>query len=345
MNHQRAILANLSFPSGVELIDRTMAGYKAYRVLAFAVEMQLFDWLDENGASSREEITAGLNLNDMFTRSFLQSLTDMGLLTCTNEKYANSKAAKNFLVRRNPCYQGDWLKIIAGRNSKWHNLKATLTSDAPHRSDFYAGPGEELIKAMAQCSLRGELQEVAGIIAEWGNFSRARTLLDIGGGHGLYAIALCQLNPELRAVVFDKPRIVGFAGKFIADYGLEDRMEVRGGDMLSDELGSGYDIVLISHLLYKFRKDLPSVFQRVRACLQPGGLLALNHWFCSPDCRSFPDGLRELDKAFHSFGHPLCHMEDFNRLITKAGFKLLQVKDIHSVFGVSKLHLAVKNQP
>ena len=34
----------------------------------------------------------------------------------------------------------------------------------------------------------------------------ARRLLDIGGGHGRYALAFLHKHPELRATVFDSPR-------------------------------------------------------------------------------------------------------------------------------------------
>lgn len=97
---EATLFKNMCFevPSGIELIDIVMAGEKTYQTLVAALELQLFDWLDEKGAVSREEIITGLNLNGMYTRSFLQSLIDMGFLTLSNEKYANSGAATSFLL-------------------------------------------------------------------------------------------------------------------------------------------------------------------------------------------------------------------------------------------------------
>ncbi len=335
-------LANLKVPRGIKAIDDIAAGYKAYQVLMTATDKGLFDWLDENGKSTREEISMAMGINGMFIRSFLQSLVDMGLLTSKNDRYANTALASNFFVRSKPCYQGDWLGVMSGKGSKWENLGATLAMDKPGDDNFYAGPGKEFIKALAERSLRGELQNVAKAIIAWEGFPKAKRALDIGGGHGLYAIALCQANPGLDAVVFDKPHVVPFTAEYIGWYSMDGRVSVQGGDMLHDDPGNGYDIVIVSHLLYKFRKDLPAVFSKVSGCLNPGGLLVANHWFCSPGCGTSPGGLTELDKSLNSFGHPLCHPEDFQASLGNCGFDVLCVKDVPSAYGASKLYMAVK---
>ncbi len=344
MDQKETTLVNLNVPSGLELLDSVINGYKAYQVLSAALELQLFEWLNQSGGSTREEIITGIKINGGPSRGFLQSLVNMGFLTCRDEKYFNSEVSTKFLVRHSQYYQGDYLKVIAAQNAKWHNLKTLLVESEPAQCKFNATSGEDFIKALAQRSLRGELQEVTRAVVSWEKFSGAKALLDIGGDHGLYAIALCQVNPELRAVVFDKPHFIEFTREFVNSYGLKDRVIVRGDDDLQAELGTGYDIVLISHLIYRFRKDIPFVFRKMHSCLKPGGLLMLNHWFCGPGCASSAVDMRELDKSLHSFGHPLCHIEAFNDQLAKMGFNVLQVKDICSAYGDSKLHLAVKNQ-
>ncbi|AKX94204.1 O-methyltransferase [Moorella thermoacetica] len=340
-NHPQSLM-DLACPQGVERIDSITAGYQAYQVLRAALELGLFDWLAENGPGCREEITTALKLNGMFTRSFLQALVDLGFLTCKGEKYRLTELARDFLVRRSPCYQGDLFLSTARPDSWWNNFKDTLTVIKPPEQDFDAVPTPDFIKALAQRSLRGELQAVTRSIVAWEGFRGARTLLDLGGGHGFYAIALCQVNPNLRAVVFDKPHIIACTREFIRQYGLEDRVIVQGGDACSEEWGGGYDIVLISHLLYKYRKELAAFIGKAFTALKPGGLLACNHWFCAPGCGSEGDGLRELDRSIHSFGHPLCHMEEFNNLLATTGFSLWQLLDVPSAYGMAKLHLAVK---
>lgn len=160
----------------------------------------------------------------------------------------------------------------------------------------------------------------------------------------MYAIALCQANLGLKAVVFDKPRVIPYTVEYIDWYSMKDRISVQGGDIMQDYPGSGYDIVIISHLLYKFRKDLPAFLSKVSGCLRTGGLLVSNHWFCSPGCSMPPGGLMELDKSLNSFGYPLGHPDDLIASLDKCGFEVLNIRDVTSVYGDSKLYMATKGR-
>ncbi|WP_218188079.1 class I SAM-dependent methyltransferase [Desulfosarcina cetonica] len=186
------------------------------------------------------------------------------------------------------------------------------------------------------------MQSVTEAISNWDGFYNARRLLDIGGGHGLYAIALCQANPHLEATVLDKPFVIKTTMRYVTDFGMQNRIVAQAGDITEDDFGSGYDIVIVSHLLYKFRKNLAPIFDNVCACLNPGGLLVSNHWFCAPGCAAEGSGVQELGKALQSFGHPLCHVEDFDKLFAAKGLQLQETCVVPTAFGPSRLSLAVK---
>ena len=342
MDVSQARLMDFNMPGGIKFLDKILDGYKAYQTLAAALNLKLFDWIEEKGEATREEIIDALKINGMFARSFLQSLVDLGLLTCSStEKYANTVLAANFLVNKSEHYQGDWLQLSAGQSDVWGHLSEVLTKEKPGADIFSATPNAQSIKALNQVSLRGELQAVAKAVASWEGFPRAGRILDLSGCHGLYAAALCQLNAKLKGIILENPSAAEYTNEFIHKYGLGEQMQVQIGDISSDEPGTGYDIVLTSHLLYRFRENLSSIFSKVFNCLNPGGLLVSNHWFCSPGCVAV-DGLQELDKSLHSFGHPLCHPEDFHALFQTMGFSVVHASEIPSVYGASKLHLAVK---
>lgn len=335
-------IMTVKIPQGLEYIDAIMGGYKSYQVLKAALDLKLFDWLEDQGTSNRDEIASGLGINGMFIRSFLQSLVDMKMVLKEGDKYSNSPIASSFLVSSSLCYQGDWLKNTGRQNSKWSHLTDTLTTKETSMPDFAVGPGEDFIRALAQRALRGELQAVTKEITSWEGFSQARSLIDIGGGHGLYAIALCQVNQLLEGVVFDKPHVIEFAEDYIKHYKMSNRIRTQGGDAMKDDLGRGFDIVIISHLLYKFRKQLPEFFKKLSNIVNPGGILVSNHWFCSPGCCSVQDGVQELDQAIQSSGHPLCHIDEFNTLFAKNGFAMKHTTEVPSITGPCKLHIAVK---
>jgi SAM-dependent methyltransferase len=342
MSEREERLTELEIPQTIHSIDTIVYGYKTYQVVRAALELGLFDWLDVHGSTPREAIGNALSINGMFTRSFFQALVDLGYLFGKDDCFANTDTAARLLVQKSPAYQGDWILYAADGQGQWSALKDTLVATAPKNTAFSEGPGPQFLRALAERSLRGEVQGVTRIVAAWDGFGTAKKLLDIGGGHGLYAIAACQQNPKLQAVVFDKPHVIDLTREFIRSYGMEDRITVVGGDIVRDDPGSGYDIVIISHLLYKFRADLPSIFGKVASSLRPRGLFVSNHWFCGPVCGSGSSGVHELDRSIHSYGHPLCHPEDFASGMFMKGLVVTKKTFIPGNFGISHVHVAEK---
>lgn len=348
MANDRQPLMNLRFPAGVGPLDNILEGYQRYQAVLAALDFGLFDFLDRKGAGDRNEIAEGIGINGIFSRDFLSILVEAGLVSINGERYRNTQATMDFLLPGSPFYQGDVIRNVA-RNTSWNNLATTLA-----RKEFSQGnggvsnaPSPSFISALGQKALRGELQSVTQTVFGWKGFQKARRILDVGGGHGLYTIALCQVNPELRAVVLDQAGVVETARSYIANHGLDDRITAETGDICADSIGSGYDIVLISHLLYKFRKNLEPIFETVYDSLNPGGLFVSNHWFCAPDCAVEDSAVQGLAKALQSFGHPLCREEEFDRLFDEKGFEGVTTTSAMTAFGPTRLQLAVKreNQP
>ena len=332
---------SLRLPTGIEKIDRVMEGYQTYQTLTAALDLGLFDFLDREGPSDREKIAQGIGINVMFSGCFLNTLVDIGILSIQDEKYANTPAVSDFLIGSSPFYQGDWIRYTSNGTYWWNNLVSSLKCQQPEIADFKAWPSESLIDSIAQETLRGEMQTVTKTISRWDGFSKARSLLDLGGGHGLYAIALCQINPRLGGVVFDKPHVIDRTSHYIKRYRMEEHLSTKGGDICTDHLGSGYDIVIMSQVLYQLRRDIELVFDKVYDCLYPGGLLVTNHLFSSGYITE-GGGVSELAKNIQRFRHPLCDIEDFEKLLKKKGFKVIMTSDIPCVYDNSRLHLAVK---
>jgi SAM-dependent methyltransferase len=335
-------LMRLAPPTEIKGFGCLLEGYQNYQALIAALDTGICDYLGEKGQSDKEELAKETGINGMFIRPFLATLVDIGVLTVEDGVYANTKAATEFLVSSSAFFQGDQLRTVG--KGQWNKLSEAIRRKEPKLNGFSSGPSGAFINALAQRSLQGELQTIVRTITQWDGFHNAKRVLDLGGGHGLYTIALCQENPYLHGLVFDKPHIIETTQRYISQYKMDNRITAKGGDICIDTFGSGYDIVLISHLLYKFRKNLEPIFNKVYDALKPGGLLVTNHWFCAPGCKPGSHGVEELAKALQSFGHPLCHVEEFGALFEKKGFRVIASSDVPTPYGNSRLHLAVKDQ-
>jgi cyclopropane fatty-acyl-phospholipid synthase-like methyltransferase len=114
-----------------------------------------------------------------------------------------------------------------------------------------------------------------------------RSMLDLGGGHGLYAAALCRRHPGLTATVLDLPGSAAVGREIVAGLGLADRVAVVDGDVRDADFGGGYDLIccfnLVHHLI---EPEVVQLFRRARAALVPGGVLAVLDAFPDPAARS-----------------------------------------------------------
>jgi len=109
-------------------------------------------------------------------------------------------------------------------------------------------------------------------------------MLDVGGGSGAYSIAFARANPDLKAEIFDLPTVVPIAQRHIDEAGLAERVITRVGDLRQDELGSGYDLILLSAICHMLgpagNQDL---VQRCYRALAPGGRLIIQDFILEPN--------------------------------------------------------------
>jgi predicted O-methyltransferase YrrM len=102
-------------------------------------------------------------------------------------------------------------------------------------------------------------------------------MLDIGGSHAYYSVAICRRHPGLRAVILDLPEAVKHAASILLREGMGDRVKHRAGNALTDDLGTqAWDLVFIANLVHHFdEKANRDLVRRIARTLRPGGILVI----------------------------------------------------------------------
>jgi SAM-dependent methyltransferase len=109
----------------------------------------------------------------------------------------------------------------------------------------------------------------------------ARSMLDIGGSHGFFSVALCRRYPGLRAEVLDLPGAVAQAAPILAREGLGDRVTHRAGDALNEDFGTEtFDLIFVSNLVHHFAPEQGrDLVRRAARALRPAGILVIQELF------------------------------------------------------------------
>lgn len=105
----------------------------------------------------------------------------------------------------------------------------------------------------------------------------ARDMLDIGGSHGYFSVAVCRRYPDMRSTILDLPEAIRHAAPLLAREQMGDRVVHRPGNALTEELGTeSYDLVFLSAIVHHFDDATNrALMQRISQALRPGGTVAI----------------------------------------------------------------------
>ncbi|HEU0076899.1 MAG TPA: methyltransferase, partial [Longimicrobiaceae bacterium] len=160
----------------------------------------------------------------------------------------------------------------------WGDLESSVRTGQPPRDYFrWLGDHPDTLRQF-QHMLSGGARLLGDKVVELAALpDTARRLLDLGGGHGIYAAAFCNRHPELHATLFDLPEALEAGREMLADAGLEGRVDFLAGDLLRDDFGSGYDAVLLASVVHcLLPEDCARLLGRVRDALNPGGVVIVS---------------------------------------------------------------------
>ena len=112
--------------------------------------------------------------------------------------------------------------------------------------EYYARNSEES-ERMNHAMTAGSLAIASAVVAAC-DFSGARTITDIGGGHGTLMSSVLKANPGLHGFLFDFEGVVAGAIDVLNKAGVADRCDVVAGDMFAS-VPADCDIYLISRVI------------------------------------------------------------------------------------------------
>lgn len=270
--------------------------FKTLALIDSCQRMGLFELL--KNPKSVEEISNRLNLNHRIVKAICEFLKFRNLLEEDSGKFRLSELSKNFLTSDSPYSIIGLFEEKREEISIWLNLEKFLRADNKRKEgEFF----KKRIIYLGRMALLKDLKIVFRI-AEYREFHEARKLLDLGGGHGLYAYAFTLLNEKLEATIFDLPEVIRSAKEFLKNFDAE-RVNFVEGDFFKDDLGHGYDVVFSSFNPGGKRSEL---IPKIHKALNLGGIY-VNRQFFPKEGFTIEDlewnlwGFESLRKGFKAF--------------------------------------------
>ncbi len=326
----------MSTPTPARILEVGMAFWPA-KVLLSAVELGLFTALAAGPMTGRE-LREALKLHPRADPDFFDTLVALHFLEREGDgseaRYRNTEETALFLDRSSPHYVGGILEMANARLYRfWGDLTEGLRTGQPQNEIKHTGASmfaelyrvperlEQFMDAMSGIS-KGNFQA----LAEKFDFSRYRTLCDVGGATGQLSMAVARRHPHLRCVSADLAVVKPIAERHIAAAGLADRVTAITLDFFAEPLPQA-DVITMGLILHDW--NLEKKLHLIRAAydaLPPGGAFIVVENLIDDARRENAFGLMMSLNMLIEFGDAFDYSgADFSRWCREVGFSRTEI--------------------
>jgi len=251
-------------------------GFRASRVILTANNYAIFEHLKSSKTAG--EIARVAGIDPRAAEILLDAVAALGLLKKTGVRYRNTSTAKQFLLKDSPWYQGDMLRHADFLWKNWSDLDRVVKTGLPNRPAI--SDNEPFIKAMHNNAVLRVHDVIRNI-----DLRCVTKALDLGGGPGTYSGELARQGIEV--TLFDLPETIQIARKMLGEK-KQGNIAFRTGDFLTDDIGSGYDLVFISQILHSLSPEQSrTLIKKSHASLNPKGKIAIQEFLLEKN-RAYP---------------------------------------------------------
>jgi len=318
-----------------ESIMQIGTGFWASKILLSAVKFGLFTTLAEKKTMSASDIKShlGFKCTDRNVYDFLDALTGFGFLNreglLDNAKYSNSINSDFFLDKNKPTYIAGLLDMLNNRlYGFWGNLEEGLLTGLPQNE---VKDGENLFDALYADTnrLKEFIFAMSGIqmggfiaLAQKFDFSKSKTLADIGGSAGLLSLMVAQHQTHMNCITWDLPPVAPIANETITNFQLQDRVKANEGDFFKDQFPKA-DIITMGNILHDWDEETKlMLIQKAYDALPDGGAFIVIENIIDDERKNNVFGLMmSLNMLIETGTGFDFTFDDFNKWTKLVGFK------------------------
>lgn len=253
-----------------------ISAYRLPRVLLAVLELDLFTTVGDRSWTVAD-LSKELKVSERGLGILCRNLAAAGVLQKKGPIYKNSRLGATALNGNHRTYRGGYLNLIRTHWADWVRLLESVRSGLPIDHDIPDGPD---YRRQFTWAMHHRTREIAPAIAAQVRLGRARTLLDLGGGPGTYAMAFLEKHPTLRATVCDREAALGVAKEIAGTHRAGRRLSYLPLDFSKEQIPGIYDVIWYSNVLHIYSpEDNQAIFRRAFSALAPSGRLIIQDAF------------------------------------------------------------------
>ncbi len=260
-------------------LSQMVRGYMPSRCILTALELDIFTVI--GGGATAEQLASKINTNTRATEILLNALVALGLLSKSGAIYKNTPDSTRYFVHDSKDNQRDGLLHMANIWHRWSTLTDVVRSGSRIPLERSNTP-EWTHSFIAAMQLNAK--DRAPLLVKALGTNGVRRILDLGGGSGVYSIAFAKASANVQCEILDLPDVVPLTTHYVESAGVSAQVNIRAGNMLYDDFGSGHDIILLNAICHMFSEQQnQDLFLRARQALAPNGRLVVQDFILNSD--------------------------------------------------------------
>jgi len=304
---------------------KTASAFHEARVLLTGVELDLFTLLADKEMDLKQ-VCDLLNSDRRATQYVLDALASMELLEKREGKYKTSPEVSPFLSKQGKeCI----LPMLEHQSHLWHRW--SQLTDIVKGKSITIKPIDQMSPDQLRAFILGmhviALRASKPLLQKLGPIPHKR-MLDVGGASGTYSEAFIEMNPGLRATIFDLPPVIEIAKERLKNSPYLNRIDFCVGDFYKDSLPTGYDFLWLSAIIHQnSREQNVNLYRKCYTALEPGGVLWVRDHVMSENRTSPKQGaLFAINMLVGTQGGGTYTFEEIQQDLNQAGFKEVHFK-------------------
>jgi SAM-dependent methyltransferase len=249
-------------------------GIMLARTVMAATKLDVFESLAATPLTA-VEVAQGCGTDPCATEKLLNALVGVGLVRVRGRRYCLRRSARSWVLKdgKNSFRDQNLLHYLEWH--WWEHCEEYVRTGRPlnvHQTMTHEEWG------VYQRGMRSGIEMMAHWIARHLPLPRtAQRMLDIGGAHGFYSVAICRRYSRLWSTILELPEAIRHAAPVLAKEGMGDRVVHRAGNALTEDLGSEvYDLVFMAAVVHHFDDATNrQLMQRIGQALRPDGIVAI----------------------------------------------------------------------
>jgi hypothetical protein len=324
-------------------MSRLATSYWVPQAIHAAAALGVADVL-AGGAKQSAAIARDVDANPDALHRLMRALVAIGICTVSDDGAFALTPLGTCLRSDTADSVRDWVLLIGGERvwASWGRLVECIRTgrsvpELEGRDSWVDMAEDAEASAVFNRSMVQLTRHLAGAVAISYDFSRLRTIVDVGGGYGALLPPILKANPGLRGMVFDLPRCADGAKALATKLGLADRYTFVGGDFFTDRLPAA-DAYLIKSVIHDWDDERSvAILRNIAAAMGPESVLLVVEPIVPERPGASPlDGMlahTDLNMLVVTGGRERTEA-DFRKLVERAGLRPTGVVQTPAAFSL-----------